>query len=401
MKKWRNYIPEGTRDILFDKCSLKKEIENSIRNTYINSGFHQVETPTIEFYDVFDFKDNGIPQENMYKFFDAKGRILVLRPDYTIPVARVAASKVDQLPMKFFYSGQVFTPSDNFSGKDSEITQAGVEIIGEGSIRSEIELILRAIEALENCGLDNFKIELGESNFYRKIIESIEIDDMEKEKLTRLVRNKNIGLINEFLKKEGATLTKESKDLIRMLPELFGEIDILDKVSNYIPNSLQKDIDKLRAIYDGLKMLGYEKYISIDLGMVSNLNYYTGITIKGYVDNFGEEILSGGRYDKVFCEFGEKTPAAGLAFNINNILEVLFNKSIATKKSKILIHYELDQLKVVLDKEKELITKGYEVELSLYENIEKSKEYGKAKGFNKFIAISKEDIIEEDIGAVK
>ena len=224
---------------------------------------------------------------------------------------------------------------------------------------------------------------------------------MEKEKLTRLVRNKNIGLINEFLKKEGATLTKESKDLIRMLPELFGEIDILDKVSNYIPNSLQKDIDKLRAIYDGLKMLGYEKYISIDLGMVSNLNYYTGITIKGYVDNFGEEILSGGRYDKVFCEFGEKTPAAGLAFNINNILEVLFNKSIATKKSKILIHYELDQLKVVLDKEKELITKGYEVELSLYEDIEKSKEYGKAKGFNKFIAISKEDIIEEDLGAVK
>ncbi|WP_294342873.1 ATP phosphoribosyltransferase regulatory subunit [uncultured Clostridium sp.] len=401
MKKWRNYIPEGTRDILFDKCSLKKEIENSIRNTYINSGFHQVETPTIEFYDVFDFKDNGIPQESMYKFFDAKGRILVLRPDYTIPVARVVASKVDQLPMKFFYSGEVFKPSDSFSGKDSEITQAGVEIIGEGSIRSEIELILRAIEALENCGLDNFKIELGESNFYRKIIESIEIDDMEKEKLTRLVRNKNIGLINEFLKKEGATLTKESKDLIRMLPELFGEIDILDKVSNYIPNSLQKDIDKLRAIYDGLKMLGYEKYISIDLGMVSNLNYYTGITIKGYVDNFGEEILSGGRYDKVFCEFGEKTPAAGLAFNINNILEVLFNKSIATKKSKILIHYELDQLKVVLDKEKELITKGYEVELSLYEDIEKSKEYGKAKGFNKFIAISKEDIIEEDLGAVK
>ena len=401
MKKWRNYIPEGTRDILFDKCSLKKEIENSIRNTYINSGFHQVETPTIEFYDVFDFKDNGIPQESMYKFFDAKGRILVLRPDYTIPVARVVASKVDQLPMKFFYSGEVFKPSDSFSGKDSEITQAGVEIIGEGSIRSEIELILRAIEALENCGLDNFKIELGESNFYRKIIESIDIDDMEKEKLTRLVRNKNIGLINEFLKKEGATLTKESKDLIRMLPELFGEIDILDKVSNYIPNSLQKDIDKLRAIYDGLKMLGYEKYISIDLGMVSNLNYYTGITIKGYVDNFGEEILSGGRYDKVFCEFGEKTPAAGLAFNINNILEVLFNKSIATKKSKILIHYELDQLKVVLDKEKELITKGYEVELSLYEDIEKSKEYGKAKGFNKFIAISKEDIIEEDLGAVK
>ena len=401
MKKWRNYIPEGTRDILFDKCSLKKEIENSIRNTYINSGFHQVETPTIEFYDVFDFKDNGIPQESMYKFFDAKGRILVLRPYYTIPVARVVASKVDQLPMKFFYSGEVFKPSDSFSGKDSEITQAGVEIIGEGSIRSEIELILRAIEALENCGLDNFKIELGESNFYRKIIESIEIDDMEKEKLTRLVRNKNIGLINEFLKKEGATLTKESKDLIRMLPELFGEIDILDKVSNYIPNSLQKDIDKLRAIYDGLKMLGYEKYISIDLGMVSNLNYYTGITIKGYVDNFGEEILSGGRYDKVFCEFGEKTPAAGLAFNINNILEVLFNKSIATKKSKILIHYELDQLKVVLDKEKELITKGYEVELSLYEDIEKSKEYGKAKGFNKFIAISKEDIIEEDLGAVK
>lgn len=401
MKKWRNYIPEGTRDILFDKCSLKKEIENNIRNTYINSGFHQVETPTIEFYDVFDFKDNGIPQENMYKFFDSKGRILVLRPDYTIPVARVVASKVDQLPMKFFYSGQVFTPSDSFSGKDSEITQAGVEIIGEGSIRSEVELILRAIEALENCGLDNFKIELGESNFYRKIIESIEIEDIEKEKLTRLVRNKNIGLINEFLKEEGAALPKESKNLIRMLPELFGEVDILDKVSQYIPDALQNDIDNLRNIYNALKELGYEKYISIDLGMVSNLNYYTGITIKGYVDNFGEEILSGGRYDKVFCEFGEKTPAAGLAFKINNILEVLFNKSNIERKNKVLIHYDLDQLKIALDKEKELISKGYEVELSLYEDVEKSRGYGKAKGFSKIMIINKEDIIEEDLGAVK
>ena len=203
------------------------------------------------------------------------------------------------------------------------------------------------------------------------------------------------------MKEEGAALPKESKNLIRMLPELFGEVDILDKVSQYIPDALQNDIDNLRNIYNALKELGYEKYISIDLGMVSNLNYYTGITIKGYVDNFGEEILSGGRYDKVFCEFGEKTPAAGLAFKINNILEVLFNKSNIERKNKVLIHYDLDQLKIALDKEKELISKGYEVELSLYEDVEKSRGYGKAKGFSKIMIINKEDIIEEDLGAVK
>ncbi len=110
MTKWKIYTPDGVQDILFDECYAKREMENRIRKTFRSYGFYEIETPTIEFYDVFSTDIESFPQEAMVKFFDPKGRILVLRPDITVPVARITATKNRdvQLPIKYSYIGNVF-----------------------------------------------------------------------------------------------------------------------------------------------------------------------------------------------------------------------------------------------------------------------------------------------------
>ena len=91
MSKWKIYTPEGVQDILFDQCYIKRNIEAEIRKLFRARGYCEVETPTIEFYDVFSSNSMYFPQESMYKLIDHKGRLLAMRPDSTIPIARLTA----------------------------------------------------------------------------------------------------------------------------------------------------------------------------------------------------------------------------------------------------------------------------------------------------------------------
>ena len=119
MVNLKKYIPEGTRDILFEECSAKIEIENLLRNVYINHGYHEVISPTLEFYDVFNLENQPITQEKMYKLFDNQGRILVLRPDMTTPIGRIAATKINEeiYPIKLCYNSNIFRVNENLNGK--------------------------------------------------------------------------------------------------------------------------------------------------------------------------------------------------------------------------------------------------------------------------------------------
>jgi ATP phosphoribosyltransferase regulatory subunit len=130
------------RDILFDSCFVKRSLENQIRDLFIKRGYMEIETPTVEFYDVFTGEQSLIPQEAMFKFTDPQGRILVLKPDMTIPVARVAATKLKETlwPVKCCYIGNTFSYNELGGGKQKEFTQAGVEILGIQSPEEKKEI---------------------------------------------------------------------------------------------------------------------------------------------------------------------------------------------------------------------------------------------------------------------
>ena len=272
----------------------------------------------------------------MFKFFDQQGRILVLRPDITIPIARVAATKYrdNRYPLRMSYIGNAFKYNELGGGKQKEFTQAGVEIIGAKTPQADAEVIATAIDAVKATGLKNFQIDIGQVEFFKGLMEETGLSDAETEKMRVLIDKKDFLGIEELVKKHN--IKDGLKDLILDLPKLFGSIDIIDKVEKYPINKRSIDaLNNLRSIIKMLDDYGLCKYVSIDLGMVQSLNYYSGTIFRGFTYGVGFPILSGGRYDGLVEKFGRKSPATGFSMGINMVMMALERQNIEIEKPEI------------------------------------------------------------------
>jgi ATP phosphoribosyltransferase regulatory subunit len=389
MTSWKRYIPEGTKDTLFEECTRKIEIENILRKTYRYSGFLEIKSPTLEFYDVFNGENSTLSQEKMYKLFDNHGRILVLRSDMTTPIARIVATKLKEAirPLRLCYTANVYRVNESLNGKNSEITQSGIEIIGVKNLKADGEAIITGITALINCGLRDFKIEIGHAEFFKALIDEVHIDDEEKEKLRVYIENKNFTALSELLDKNKNKIDENRLNFLRELPKLFGNMDILDKVCTFTNNKKALDaIDSIKAVYKIVKDAGLSEYVSVDLGMVHHLNYYTGIIFRGYAEGVGGNILSGGRYDNLIEEFGDKQEATGFAIYVDSIIRALENNGQIeeNKLRKILIYYKNEEFKRAYDKALEFRKEGIAAELSLFDDEKEAEKYSEEKGMEFF-----------------
>ena len=294
MKKYNKNIPDGTTDIIFDKTLYIKKAVEMFNNVYEDLNFKEIMTPTIEYYDVFDFSGQPIPQEMMYKMTDGNGRLLVLRPDNTTPIARVVATKLkdsrDCDLLKIYYNQNVFRTTGGYSGMKNEIIQSGIEIIGVNGIKTDVYYIETAIKILKSTGL-NFKLEIGHAGFYKSMINSENLTETEKE----------------------------------TIPQLFGGSEVIDKARSLAGGNkdAQEVLDYFQRLYNLLETAGYSEHIIIDLGIVHEIDYYTGLVIGGYVEGIGESVLVGGRYDNLIASFGIDLPAVGFAVNVNLIAKAL------------------------------------------------------------------------------
>ncbi|QGU96545.1 ATP phosphoribosyltransferase regulatory subunit [Clostridium bovifaecis] len=392
MSTWKRYIPEGMRDTLFEECEIKLNIEKSLRRIYKYSGFSEITSPTLEFYDVFNSNNQPISQERMYKLFDNSGRILVLRPDMTTPIARVTSTKLKEsiYPIKLCYTSNIFRINENLNGKMSEITQSGVEIIGTKDLKADAEVIITAIRSLLSLGIKHFKVELGQANFFKGVIENIEFDGQEMEKLKRLIENKNYITLANFLEEKKDEIENENIKILESLPQLFGDIEVVNKARKITKSEKALEaLDNVSKIYKIIDEIGLSSYISIDLGMIQNIDYYTGIIFKAYVDEVGEYILSGGRYDNLIGEFGLDLPATGFAINVDNIMMTLKRQGAFKfeKEKKILIYCKEGCLR----KAYELVDKIQDMkivcEISLFDDEERSLNYAKQSKMDEMITL--------------
>ena len=146
MKKNKLITPEGTKDYLFEEAVLRKTIENKLRDAFQFRGYHEVVTPSIEFLDVFNVPESGMPIEQMYKLTDAKGRLMVLRPDSTMPIARLCSTRLknESMPLRLYYNQSVFSSNPSLRGRSDERMQTGIELIGVSNPKSDIEVLVTA-----------------------------------------------------------------------------------------------------------------------------------------------------------------------------------------------------------------------------------------------------------------
>lgn len=306
--------PEGTRDRLFAQCNNLRNAQRELTQLFQKSGYEEISTPEVEFYDLFLQSGNPIPQESMLKIVDRSGKLMVMRPDCTTPIARVAATKLkgSPLPQRLYYNETVFRSGAANRGGSSEIPQCGIELLGAGGIEADVEAVSMAVKALKAVCPKGFHIELGHAGLFRALAGEMEMSRAQVEEMRKLIEGKHFAALEEFLR---PYLSKPAYALLSRLSQLFGGEEVLEKAEELVGSRVE--LSYLRELYEALKRAGCGEYIRFDLGLVHQIDYYTGVVFRGYARGAGAPVLSGGRYDNLLGAFGRPAPAIGFAVDVD------------------------------------------------------------------------------------
>ena len=379
------HTPEGVRDIYNVECGKKLALENRLKKTLHLFGYHDIQTPTFEYFDVFRKEIGTIPSKDLYKFFDKEGNTLVLRPDITPSIARVAATLFgeEDLPIRLCYTGNTFINHSNNQGRLREVTQMGAELIGDDSVEADAEMLAMVIESMQAIGLKVFQLSVGHLGFFQSLIEDAALDEEARERVVELINNRNYFGVEEYL--DSIMVKRSSKEAFAALGNLVGGVEVLAKAKNIAPNSSGiMAVKRLEKIYDILALYGVEKFVTFDLSMTGNYGYYTGIIFRGYTFGTGDAVVKGGRYDHLLEKFGKTSASIGFAIVIDELMNALIRQKIRivyTRKNAIILYDESrarDAIRLAKDfrakaKNTELIKKSPEKGLEDY--IRFGKEY--------------------------
>jgi ATP phosphoribosyltransferase regulatory subunit len=318
MKRNNKITPEGTRDLLFEECLARRSVEKITTSVFAARGFHEVVTPGIEFYDVFDPEFSGISPDVMYKTTDLRGRLVAMRPDSTLPIARLTATRLQnqKRPIRLYYSQPIFRNNPGLAGRSNESNQTGIELLGAGGIRADLEVIETAAAALSKC-VPGYRLELGHAGFFKALSQQLPVGDEVREDIRSAIESKNYAALNTIL--DGLT-DCPSVRAMRKLPRLFGGEEVFEEAAPLCGDgSLRETLDYLHGIYRSLSALDLDGRLMVDLGLVQRNDYYTGIVFSAYVETFGDAVLLGGRYDNLLEHFGLSMPAIGFSMNVDAI----------------------------------------------------------------------------------
>lgn len=329
MKKDLLHTPEGVRDIYGKECSQKLVLEDRLHDVLKLYGYNDIQTPSYEFFDIFNKERGSVPSNEMFKFFDRNGNTMVLRPDMTPAIGRCAAKYFEGVkePLKICYKGNTYVNNSSYQLRLKETTQMGVELIGDPSLQADAEVIAMVIECLLNSGLTDFQVEVGNVAYFKGLLKEAGIDGELEEEVLELIRNKNYFGVEGIL--ESNKVTPELANTLLSLPLLFGSVEVLDKALETVENQQSKDaIKRLHDLYDLLVIYGYEKYVTFDMGMLSKHDYYTGVIFNAYTYGTGEAIVKGGRYDKLIGQFGIEKSSIGFSITIDQLMIALSHQKI-------------------------------------------------------------------------
>ncbi len=351
------HTPVGVRDIYNDECYDKLLIQNRIHKIFKEYGYSDIQTPTFEFFDIFNKERGSVASKNMYKFFDREGNTLVLRPDMTPSIARASAKYFmdEEMPIRLCYVGNAFINNSEYQGKLKEFTQIGSELLGDNTSDADAEVIAMVIESLLKAGLTEFQIEIGQPEFFKGIVEKAGLDTDTIEELRELLENKKYFGVEDVLAK--ANVPQEDREVFLKFQEFVGSIEMIKLAKTLNINDKSKAaLERLEKLYSILVIYGYEKYISFDLSMLNMYQYYTGIVFKGYTYGTGDAIVTGGRYDNLLGQFGKDFAAIGFAVNLDQLMVALERQHIklGERDNKKMILYGVENQREAINYTKTL-----------------------------------------------
>jgi len=351
--------PTGVRDYLPYAVKKLRKIERNVLECMDRWGYQQIMTPTMEYYDTVGVASSTSDQK-LFKLLNNRGTTLVLRSDMTAPIARVVSSllKEESLPIRLSYHANVFRTIEEEAGREAEFFQTGVELVGDDSAEADAEVVALAIESLKSAGVSSFKIAMGHVGFLHGLFEEIvpgRDDDQESLK-EGLLRRDYVGFRNTIRQLD---LTEAQSSVLDGIVRLRGGKEICEQALKLSSNpQARASIDHLCKVWEVLEAYGVSEHVLIDLTMIGDFSYYTGMTFEGYASELGFPVCNGGRYDNLLQQFGRAIPATGFALKTNRILDGVHGIQ-DTEEKRVLIQYDTDRRQEGLAEAARLRSEGY------------------------------------------
>jgi ATP phosphoribosyltransferase regulatory subunit len=306
-------IPSGTRDVLPDEMREVRAMTDRMRAVFEKAGFGEVYTPALEYEQTFQ-RTSIAGAAPAYRMFDEHGGVLVLRPDMTIPIARLVATRYQHVepPLRFSYTAHAYRGVRPQRGQSREFLQAGVELIGAPGVAGTTEVLGVLCASLDAAGLENYRVGLGDASLYPSLLDAFGVGTERQEViLTELAAGDFVGVDREV---RALGLHEGDAELLLRLARTRGGPEVLEGLEGQLHDALAG----MRAVHAGLAP-DVAARIIFDLGLVRNLGYYTGAVFQVYDPAYGVPIGSGGRYDELLGSFGYPLPAVGFALNVERL----------------------------------------------------------------------------------
>lgn len=330
MRRQLLHTPEGVRDIYNEECEKKLLLQDELYHLLHRYGYHPIQTPTFEFFDIFGRETGTTPSRDLYKFFDREGNTLVLRPDITPSIARCAVKYFgeEDMPIRLSYMGNTFINNSSYQGRLKESTQLGAELLGDSSVDADAEMIAMVVACLKAAGLKEFQLGIGHADFFGGLIEAAGLKEEQEDELRELISNKNFFGVAELA--QTLSLNEPLQKLFEMMGCLYnepGELSEAKECAKDYPR-IRQAIIRLEELYELLEAYEVSRYVSFELGTISEYQYYTGIIFAGYTFGTGEAVVKGGRYDRLLTYFGKESASIGFAIVIDQLMAALSRQGI-------------------------------------------------------------------------
>lgn len=318
-------IPNGFRYHSESDPRLRRLVEDTARSVFNGWSYEEIITPTVDYYSLFESGMGAMEANRAFRFSDGDGRLVALRPDVTSGIARAAATlfATRPRPLRLCYAASVFhQEGQSHSEWRRESKQLGCELIGTNTLAADMEVLAIALEVLRSLPLkQRFVIILNDVEVFNGIAESLAFDPKARDQLRQLIDFRDVTELENFLACH--TSTDNCRDLTQII-ELAGKREIFDRARRVIINARSHEaLNRLEALWSIIESLGLAENFAIDLGDVSRLDYYTGLTLSIYIDGVGSHVGSGGRYDNLISRFGKSEPAVGFVLKLDALADLI------------------------------------------------------------------------------
>ena len=312
-------IPPGTRDILPDEMRELRALQSRLAAVFERFGYGEVATPTVEYDEVLARAGDASGAPAAHRFFGGRGELLAMRADMTVPIARLVANRYAgaEPPLRFFYNARAYREVRPQRGQMGEFFQAGVELVGAGAPDGTVEVIEVLSAALDAAGLGRAMIGLGDAALYRQLLEELGVAAEDRARTLDLLAAHDLVGLGAAV--ERLDLSEPDRALLSTVPGLRGGPEVLDRARELGGDAVTRAAGRLAETYEGIAARGIADRVSLDLGLLRDLGYYTGAILEVYDPALGHVLGGGGRYDELMGRFGRPLPAVGFALYLERL----------------------------------------------------------------------------------